>query len=253
VSAARVWLILPTFDEAENLEPLVEQARLHLPPGRRILVIDDASRDGTAEIADALAARHADVEVVHRASKLGLGSAYLEGFDRALRGGAELIVQMDCDFSHDPADLPRLLGAARSADLVIGSRYVEGGRVEDWGAMRRAISRLGSVYARRLLGVEVRDLTAGFKCLRRELLQGIDLSSVQAHGYAFQIELTYLAICAGYRVAELPVRFRDRRHGSSKMSTGIVAEAMLAVPAMRWRRRARRSAERARAGKPAAS
>ena len=236
-AAADVWLVLPTYDEAENLAPLVAAARAALPPGSRILVVDDASPDGTGEIADRLAAEDGELEVVHRADKQGLGPAYVAGFRRALEGGATLVLQMDADFSHDPADIPRLLAAARDADLVIGSRYVNGGSVADWGPLRRTISRGGSAYARGVLGVEVRDLTGGFKAIRREVLEAIDLGSISSLGYAFQVEVTYRAIRAGFRVVEVPITFRDRRVGESKMSGGIVVEAALGVPRMRMRKR----------------
>ena len=201
-----------------------------------MLVVDDASPDGTGEIADRLADARDDVEVLHRGRKAGLGPAYIAGFRRALAEGAELVIEMDADFSHSPADLPRLLEAARDADLVIGSRYVPGGGVAEWGALRRVISRGGSVYARGVLGVAVHDLTGGFKCFRREVLEAIDLGSIQARGYAFQVETTYRAIRAGFRVVEIPITFRDRRVGASKMSRSIVAEAIWRVPAMRFRR-----------------
>ncbi len=228
------WLVLPTYNEADNLEPFVDAVRDKLPPSARILIVDDNSPDGTGEIADRLAARHEGVTVLHRPLKEGLGPAYIAGFREALAGGAELIVEMDADFSHDPAYLPRLLEAAERADLVIGSRYVDGGGVGDWGAMRRAISRGGSIYARLMLGVGVNDLTGGFKCFRREVLETIDLGSVRSRGYAFQVELTYRAIQHGFRVAEVPIVFRDRRVGSSKMSRAIVAEAIWRVPLLRF-------------------
>ena len=234
---AAVWLVLPTYDEAENVEAMVAAVRGVLPESRRVLVVDDNSPDGTGEIADRLAVEHADVEVLHRPRKEGLGPAYLAGFRRALAGGAELVLEMDCDFSHDPAYLPRMLDAARNADLVLGSRYVAGGGVSEWGPMRRAVSRGGSAYARIVLGVAVRDLTGGFKCFRREVLEAIDLDSVDARGYAFQVEMTYRAIQAGFRVVEVPIVFRERRVGASKMSRGIVAEAIWRVPALRFHSR----------------
>ena len=233
---ADVWLVLPTFNEAENIEPLVAAVRPQLPAGSRILVVDDSSPDGTGEIADRLATA-ADVEVLHREEKQGLGPAYVAGFERALAGGATLVVQMDADFSHSPADLPRLLAAAEACDLVIGSRYVDGGVAADWGPLRRMISRGGSAYARGVLGVEVRDLTGGFKAIRREVLEAIDLRSISSLGYAFQVEVTYRAIQAGFRVVEVPITFRDRRVGQSKMTGTIVAEAALGVPRMRRRGR----------------
>jgi dolichol-phosphate mannosyltransferase len=232
-----VWLVIPTYDEAANLEAIVAAALANLPERRRLLIVDDSSPDGTGEIADRLAAADDDVEVLHRPVKEGIGPAYVAGFRRALAGGADLIAQMDADFSHDPADLPRLLAATESADVVLGSRYVDGGEVSDWGPLRRAISRGGSSYARAALGIEVRDVTGGFKVFRREVLEAIDLGSISAQGYAFQVETTYRAIDAGFRVLELPITFRDRRVGESKMSGRIVLEAALAVPAMRLRRR----------------
>ena len=232
-----VWLVIPTYDEAANLEAIVAAALASLPEQRRILVVDDSSPDGTGEIADRLAAAGDDVEVLHRPAKEGIGPAYVAGFRRALAGGAKVIAQMDADFSHDPADLPRLLAALEASDVVLGSRYVEGGAVADWGPLRRAISRGGSSYARAALGIEVQDLTGGFKVFRREVLEAIDLGSISAQGYAFQVETTYRAIGAGFRVVELPITFRDRRVGESKMSGRIVLEAALTVPAMRLRRR----------------
>ena len=231
-----VWVILPTYNEAENLERLVAAIRDRLPEVSRVLVVDDNSPDGTGEIADRLAAEHPEVEVLHRARKQGLGPAYIAGFRQALAGGAELIVEMDADFSHDPAYLPQLLRAAEDADLVIGSRYVPGGGVTEWGPIRRFISRGGSAYARTALGLDVRDLTGGFKVIRREVLETIDLDAIDSLGYAFQVEVTYRAIRAGFRVVEIPIVFRDRREGSSKMTKAIVAEAMWRVPAMRLRR-----------------
>jgi dolichol-phosphate mannosyltransferase len=229
-----VWVVLPTYNEAENIEDFVAAVREKLPPASRVLIVDDSSPDGTGEIADRLAAEHDDVAVLHRAVKEGLGPAYIAGFREAMAGGAERIVEMDSDFSHDPEYLPGLITAAGDADLVLGSRYVAGGGVTEWGPMRRFISRGGSAYARTMLGVHVRDLTGGFKCFRREVLEAIDLDSVTARGYAFQIELTYRAIKAGFRVVELPIVFRDRRRGQSKMSGPIVLEAIWRVPLLRW-------------------
>jgi dolichol-phosphate mannosyltransferase len=234
--AARVWLVLPTYNEADNLEAIVAAVRDQLPPSRRVLVVDDASPDGTGEIADRLAARHEDVEVLHRRAKEGLGPAYIAGFKRALAAGAELICEMDADFSHDPAFLPRLIEAAGSADVVLGSRYVEGGGVTDWGPVRRSISRWGSRYAKAVLGLRLNDLTGGFKCFHREVLEAIDLDTIESRGYAFQVEVTYRAVRAGFRVVEVPIVFAERRVGSSKMSKSIVAEAIWRVPAMRRRR-----------------
>ncbi|HST69042.1 MAG TPA: polyprenol monophosphomannose synthase [Solirubrobacterales bacterium] len=231
--AGPAWLVLPTYNEAENVEPLVEAARAKLPPAAQVLVVDDNSPDGTGEIADRLAERHENVRVLHRASKEGLGPAYIAGFREALGGGAGLVLEMDSDFSHDPAYLPRLLEAAGRADVVLGSRYVPGGGVSDWGPLRRAISRGGSTYARLVLGVDVRDLTGGFKCFRREVLEAIDLDSISARGYAFQVEMTYRAIRLGFKVIEVPIIFRERRVGTSKMDLGIVAEAVWRLPLLR--------------------
>jgi dolichol-phosphate mannosyltransferase len=228
------WLVLPTYNEAENLEAFVAAARAKLPASARVLIVDDSSPDGTGEIAARLAADDENVSVLHRQVKEGLGPAYIAGFRRALAEGAGLVLEMDSDFSHDPAYLPRLLEAARRADVVIGSRYVPGGGVSDWGPLRKAISRGGSTYARLLLGVDVQDLTGGFKCFRREVLEAIDLDSVQARGYAFQVEMTYRAIRADFDVVEVPIVFRDRRAGTSKMDRSIVAEAIWRVPALRF-------------------
>jgi dolichol-phosphate mannosyltransferase len=224
---------LPTYNERENLERMVRALREH---GVSVLVIDDNSPDGTGELADRLAAEHANVDVVHRERKEGLGPAYLAGFRRSLADGAELILEMDCDFSHDPADVPRLIAAAESADLVLGSRYVEGGSVRNWGLVRRAISAGGSLYARLVLGVGIRDLTGGFKCYRRAVLETIDLDAITSRGYAFQIETTYRALRAGFSVVEIPITFVDREQGGSKMSKAIVAEAIWKVPALRFQR-----------------
>jgi len=231
-----VWVILPTYNEAENLEQIVGAILDALPTPRRVLIVDDNSPDGTGELADRLAADQS-VSVLHRERKEGLGPAYLAGFRIALEAGAERIFEMDADFSHDPAYLPRLLEATESADLAIGSRYVRGGGVTEWGAMRRFISRGGSAYARLALGVPIRDLTGGVKCFRRIVLESIELDTIEARGYAFQVETTYRAIKAGFRVVEVPIVFKDRADGTSKMSKTIVAEAIWRVPAMRFRRR----------------
>ena len=233
------WLILPTYNEAENVERFVRAVLEQLAtvaPDHHVLVVDDSSPDGTGDIADRLAAELEPVEVLHRSAKEGLGRAYLAGFEYALRRDAALVLEMDSDFSHDPADLPRLITAAANADLVLGSRYVEGGGVRDWGLLRRLVSRGGSWYARVLLGVPVRDLTGGFKCFRREVLEALDLEGVHADGYGFQIELTYRAQRAGFRIVEVPIQFRDREAGRSKMSARIAVEAVWKVPALRWRR-----------------
>jgi dolichol-phosphate mannosyltransferase len=232
-----LWLVLPTYDEAANLAALVAAVRERLPADSRILIVDDSSPDGTGEIAERLAAEHDDVSALHRGRKQGLGPAYVAGFREALAGGAGLVAQMDADFSHDPGDLPRLLAAAQGADLVLGSRYVDGGGVADWGPTRRLISRGGSAYARAMLGVGIRDLTGGFKVFRRAVLEAIELEAIPSLGYAFQVETTYRAIRAGFRVVEVPITFRDRRVGESKMSGAIVVEAALRVPMMRLARR----------------
>jgi dolichol-phosphate mannosyltransferase len=221
---------LPTYNERENLEPML---RALGDKGVRVLVIDDNSPDGTGRLADQLADELDYVDVLHRERKEGLGPAYLAGFRRALASDAELVLEMDCDFSHDPEDVPRLVAAAADADLVLGSRYVTGGAVRNWGVVRRFVSAGGSWYARMLLGAPVRDLTGGFKCYRREVLEAIDLDAIDAKGYAFQIETTYRALRKGFRVAEIPITFADREAGGSKMSKSIVAEAIWKVPALR--------------------
>jgi dolichol-phosphate mannosyltransferase len=230
------WIVLPTYNEAESLAAMVAAIREVVPAGTRVLIVDDNSPDGSGEIADRLAAAHAEVEVLHRPRKEGLGPAYIAGFRRALDGGAGLILEMDSDFSHDPASLPRLIEASERADLVIGSRYVPGGKVVDWSPLRRAISRGGGTYARWVLGVPVRDLTGGFKCFRRKVLEGIDLDAVKSKGYAFQIELTYRAVQRGFTVLELPITFSDRQQGTSKMNRAVVAEAIWRVPLLRYGR-----------------
>jgi len=232
-----VWLIIPTFNERANLDGIVRAAASELeaaaPGAHRILIVDDNSPDGTGVIADALAAELEVVEVLHRPLKAGLGQAYRAGFSRALSAGATMVIEMDADFSHDPRYLPVLLEAAQTADLVLGSRYVPGGAVRDWGVLRRTVSRCGGLYARTILGVGVRDLTGGFKCIRREVLEAIDLDTVRADGYVFQIEVTYRALIAGFKVREVPIVFVDRTAGKSKMSTRIALEAMWVVPAIR--------------------
>lgn len=246
-------MILPTYNEAGNIERMVEAVGPKLGADDRILIVDDNSPDGTGRIADGLAREDARVEVLHRPAKEGLGPAYIAGFRRALEGGAGLVVQMDADFSHDPAYLPRLIAASALADLVLGSRYVPGGGITEWGAMRRLISRGGSLYSRVLLGVPERDLTGGFKCFRREVLEEIDLDTVAASGYSFQVEMTYRVLKAGFEVLEVPITFRERQAGNSKMSTSIVIEAAWRVPAIRLsgaglRRRRRWPGRRRRRG-----
>jgi dolichol-phosphate mannosyltransferase len=233
------WLILPTYNEAENIEAIVAAAGDVLASANddayKILIVDDGSPDGTGDIADRLATAREQVEVLHRTEKNGIGPAYLAGFRYALDHGAAYVMEMDSDFSHDPADLRRLLAAVRSgADLALGSRYVPGGGVVDWGLLRRLISEGGSTYARWMLGLSVRDLTGGFKCFKREVLEAIHFDSVRSQGYAFQVELTYRAVRAGFEVVEVPIVFKDRELGQSKMSWRIAVEAMWLVPRLRF-------------------
>ncbi|MCL4473844.1 MAG: polyprenol monophosphomannose synthase [Actinobacteria bacterium] len=225
-------VVLPTYNERENLERFVERVKevfaAHELDGR-IIVVDDNSPDGTGQIADTLAERYPNLSVIHRQNKQGIGPAYLAGFRQALSTDTRLIFEMDCDFSHDPANIPAFLKAAEDADLVLGSRYVPGGRVENWGLVRRLISRWGGLYARMVLGVPVNDLTGGNKCFRRQVLESLDLDSVSSQGYGFQIEMTYRTIKKGFRVKEIPITFSDRQRGQSKMSKKIVFEAVLMV------------------------
>jgi dolichol-phosphate mannosyltransferase len=226
------WVVIPTYNEAENLPALIAAVRAEITAS--ILVVDDNSPDGTGRIADALAAAHPDVHVLHRPGKAGLAAAYVAGFQRALSEGAEYVLEMDADFSHDPADLPRLLEAARAgADVVLGSRYVEGGGVDGWSLDRQILSRAGGLYARLVLASPIRDLTGGFKCFRAGALRQIRLDALAADGFAFQVETTFLAARAGLRIEELPIVFRERRAGRSKMSPAIAAEAIWRIPAMR--------------------
>jgi dolichol-phosphate mannosyltransferase len=237
VADDRFLLCLPTYDERENLEAMVEAlgaVRERTPVPGDVLVIDDNSPDGTGEIADRLVEELDFVSVLHRDRKEGLGPAYLAGFRRALADGAEYVLEMDCDFSHDPNDVPRLVSACETgADLALGSRYVEGGGTENWGVGRRLVSFGGSFYARAMLGVGVRDLTGGFKCYRRAVLETIDLDAIHSKGYAFQIEGTYRTLRKGFRVVEVPIRFIDRTAGQSKMSRAIFLEAVVKVPRLR--------------------
>jgi dolichol-phosphate mannosyltransferase len=240
--AATFWLTLPTYNEVSNIERLVRAVHARLervaPGDFHVLVVDDNSPDGTGEVADRLAAELPEVSVLHRSEKEGLGRAYLAGFEHAVAAGAELVGVMDADFSHDPAHLPALLEAARSSDIVLGSRYVDGGRIVDWPPLRRLLSRGGSLYARSLLGVHVRDLTGGFKIIHREVLEAIEPGTLRSQGYVFNIELTYRAIVLGFTVTEIPIVFRDRTEGHSKMSLPVAIEALWLVP--RLRRSARR-------------
>jgi dolichol-phosphate mannosyltransferase len=249
------WLILPTYDEAENIEAILlaagEVLATAAPDGFRVLVVDDGSPDGTGRIVDRMAGEHAWVEVLHRTEKNGIGPAYLAGFRHALDHGAGYVMEMDSDFSHDPADLARLLAAVRDgADLALGSRYVPGGGVTDWGLLRRFVSEGGSTYARWILGLRVRDLTGGFKCFRREVLEEIHFDGVRSQGYAFQVELTYRAARAGFRIVEVPIVFKDRQQGQSKMSWRIAAEAMWLVPLLRFGRQLRADGVQAYRGSP---
>ena len=235
-AVTRAVVCVPTYNERDNVEALVRALGDVLDTSRdRVLVIDDGSPDGTGELADRLAEELPWLDVLHRTRKEGIGRAYLAGFERALATGAELVLEMDCDFSHAPRDVPRLIAACEGdADLALGSRWVKGGGTENWGLLRRFISRGGSLYARLVLGVGIRDLTGGFKCFRRAVLETIDLDAIAARGYGFQIEGTYRALRAGFRVVELPITFVDRRVGESKMSGAIVLEAMRQVPVLRW-------------------
>lgn len=248
------WIIVPTYDEAASIERLLRGVAAVLaevaPSDHRILVVDDGSPDGTAEIAERIGAELGVVEVLQRAAKGGLGQAYLAGFAHALAAGAELVCEMDADLSHDPRHLPALLAAADRADLVLGSRYVPGGGVTDWGLLRRLLSRGGCLYARTILGLRQRDLTGGYKAIHRRVLDAIELESVRSQGYVFQIEVTYRAVLAGFRVEEVPIVFRERDAGTSKMSGRIALEAMWRVPGLR--RSARRAIARARAARASA-
>ena len=234
----RTLICLPTYNERENLPRVIDALE---PLGVDVLVIDDNSPDGTGELADRLAAERTWVSALHRERKEGLGPAYLAGFREALAGDAEYVLEMDADLSHDPAAVPRLIEAcANGADVALGSRYVEGGGTENWGFARRVVSAGGSLYARVILGLDIRDLTGGFKCFRREVLERIDLDAVTSKGYAFQIELTYRAVRAGYKIVEVPIVFADRTHGQSKMSRAIFLEAVMRVPLLRLRALMRR-------------
>jgi len=232
------WVCVPTYNERENVEALVTAVREALDDAGingHVLVIDDGSPDGTGEIADAMAARDDRVHVLHRTAKEGIGPAYRAGFRHAMAQGADLILEMDCDFSHDPRDVPRLIAAAQRADVVLGSRYARGGGVAEWGIVRRAISRGGCLYAQAWIGTSVKDLTGGFKCFRREVLEAIPLDDVSGAGYVFQVEMTYRALLQGFTVLEVPITFTDRTEGQSKMSRGIVVEAAVLVPRLRRR------------------
>jgi dolichol-phosphate mannosyltransferase len=231
-----IAICLPTYNERENLEPMVRALGEVLASAgldARVVVVDDSSPDGTGELADRLAAELPWLEVLHRERKEGLGPAYLAAFRHVLAGEADLVLELDCDFSHDPADVPRLVAATENADLAIGSRYVKGGQVRNWGPIRRAVSRGGCLYAQAILGFGVRDSTAGLRCFRREVLETIALDRIRSKGYAFQIETTYRAVRAGFRIVELPITFAERTEGRSKMSRSIVLEAVWKVPSLR--------------------
>lgn len=226
----RITVVIPTYQERDNLPRLLPMVRRH---GYRVLVVDDNSPDGTGAVAAALAEQDPGISVIHRSEKAGLGRAYAAGFDEALHRGAEVVVEMDADFSHDPADLPRLVSAlSNGADLAIGSRYVPGGGTPDWSRSRSMISRLGNLYARMMLGLDVRDATAGFRAFRSDALRKLPYRTAQASGYGFQVEMVWKARSLGLHVVEVPVIFRDRTVGESKMGSDIVIEAMLLVT--RW-------------------
>jgi dolichol-phosphate mannosyltransferase len=234
---ARTWVTVPTFNEAGNVEAIVRAIVAELdyvcPGDYRVLVVDDESPDGTGLIAERLATELAAVSVLSRRGKRGLGHAYLAGFARAVDEGAERVVVMDSDFSHDPRHLPALLAASEHSDLVLGSRYVAGGEIVNWPPLRRLLSRVGSLYARTILGVGIHDLTGGFRCIRREVLESVGVRTLRAQGYVFNIELTYRALAAGFRVTEVPITFRDRTIGESKISLSIAVEALWLVPVLR--------------------
>lgn len=241
-SVPDVWVVLPTLDEAENLENMVRSlAEVRAAANGfdlSAVVVDDNSPDGTGSIASSLAGELPWLEVIHRPGRLGLGSAYIEGFEFALANGADACIQMDCDFSHDPDDIARLVACLKSDDvqLVIGSRYVDGGSTVNWNLWRRSISRFGSFYARSLLGTNVRDFTGGFKCFDAAVLRAIDLDQADCYGYAINVELTYRAIARGFSVSEIPITFVDRQAGKSKMSKSTLTEAAWKVPSLRFRR-----------------
>jgi dolichol-phosphate mannosyltransferase len=254
---ARLWVFVPTYNEVGNLEKVVrataDALERVIPGDWGILVVDDASPDGTGELADRLAEELPSVEVLHRAGKEGLGKAYLAGFSYGFEHGAEFVVVMDADFSHDPDHLAAMIAAAQTSDLVLGSRYVEGGEILDWPRLRRLLSRFGSVYARAVLGVQIHDLTSGFRCVRRRVLETIEPSTLEAQGYVFNIELTYRALLAGFTVTEIPISFRDREAGQSKMSLPIAFEALMLLPRLRWQMSGRRREQLRSAGSRARS
>ena len=255
--APSLWVFVPTYNEVQGLEAMVRatvgELELAAPGDWRLLVVDDSSPDGTGELADRLSEEIDGVEVLHRSGKEGLGKAYLAGFEHSLAGGAEFVIVMDADLSHDPAHLPAMIAAAQHSDLVLGSRYVPGGEVVDWPRLRRVLSRSGSVYARAILGVNVRDLTSGFRCVRRQVLETIEPSTLRSQGYVFNIELTYRTLLAGFTVTEVPISFRDREAGDSKMSLPIAFEALMLLPRLRWQMSGRRREQLRSAGSQARS
>ncbi|MDV6014009.1 polyprenol monophosphomannose synthase [Haloechinothrix sp. LS1_15] len=232
-----VLVVVPTYNERDNIGPLLTKL-LAMTPAVDVLVVDDASPDGTGEIADALAASDERAHVLHRERKSGLGAAYVAGFRWGLARGYAALVEMDADGSHDPGDLPRLLDALREHDVVLGSRYVPGGNVLNWPGHRRLLSRGGNVYSRMALGVRINDITSGFRAYRREVLDALPLDEIASQGYCFQIDLAWRSVTAGYSVAEVPITFVERETGNSKMSGAIVREAMLNVGVWGLRHRA---------------
>jgi dolichol-phosphate mannosyltransferase len=231
----KTYIVIPTYNEIENIHILLD-AVLSSAPNLHVIIVDDNSPDGTGQAADKLSATDERILVIHREGKLGLGTAYIAGFKRALAEEADLIMEMDADFSHDPVYIPKLIAAAQNADVAIGSRYVPGGATPDWGLGRKVISRGGSLYAKIILGLRVNDLTGGFKCFQRGVLEAIDLDAVHSSGYSFQIEMNYKTSQKGFRITEVPIVFPDRRVGKSKMSRHIVTEAMTMVPRLRYER-----------------
>lgn len=230
----RALIITPTYNEIENLKPFVEGVLGSAPADVELLIVDDGSPDGTGQLADTLARNNPRMHVIHRARKLGLGTAYVAGFRWALERDYEACISMDADFSHDPKYLPSMLELLQSSDVVIGSRYVPGGGTVNWGIGRKILSRGGSIYARTILGASIRDFTGGFNGIRRKVLEAIDLGSLRSDGYSFQIELKYRAFLRGFRITEFPIVFEDRKVGKSKMSTKIVLEALARIWTFRW-------------------
>jgi len=238
VTAERILVVIPTYDEAKNIELTVERVRAS-NPAADVLIVDDNSPDGTGDLADKVAAADAQVTVLHRSAKAGLGAAYLAGFDWGVQRGYDVLVEMDADGSHLPEQLPRLLMALRGADLVLGSRWVDGGSVVNWPLRRKVLSRGGNLYTRALLGLPLRDATAGFRAFRRATLEGIELDSVASAGYCFQVDLARRTLQAGYRVVEVPITFVEREYGESKMSGAIVRESLVKVTQWGLRHRLR--------------